>query len=116
MIYHWQRSLLPKHNTTELMVGIFPLAPHHGLLQYIHHVPFNANGVKTGVLQSPTPWNNTILGVPIHRNTYTIFTSNFQNYADLSHVQLFTLSIQDQAPRLPCTSLAGSQLLAYPEV
>ena len=33
---------------------------------------FNANGVKTEVLHSPPPWNNTVLGVPIHRNTYTI--------------------------------------------
>ena len=53
-MYHGQRSLLPKHNTAESMVGLLPLAPHHDLLQYIHHVPFNANGVKTGALQVPT--------------------------------------------------------------
>ena len=40
----------------------------------------------------------------------------FQNFADLSHVQLFTLNVQDQAPRLPQTSPTGSQLSAYPEV
>ena len=32
----------------------------------------------------------------------------FQNFVDLSHVQLFTLNFQDQAPRLPRASLAGS--------
>ena len=62
---------------------------------------FNANRVKTRVLHSPLPWNNTVLGVPIHRNTYTIAHPKFQNFADLSHVQLFTLNIQDQAPQLP---------------
>ena len=98
------------------MVGLLLLYAHHDELQYIHHVPFNSNGVKTGELQSPPPWNNTILGVPIHRNTYTICTSNFQNFADLSHVQLFTLNVQDQAPRLPGNSPTGSQLSAYPEV
>ena len=47
------------------------------------------SGSKPGILQSSAPWNNTVLSVPIHRNAYTIFTSKFQNFADLSHVQLF---------------------------
>ena len=47
-------------------------------------------GSEPGILQSSPPWNNTALGVPIHRNAYTICTSKFQNFADLSHVQLFT--------------------------
>ena len=97
------------------MVGLLPLAPHHDLLQCTHHVPLNANGVKTGALQSPPPWNNTVLDVPIHRNTYTIAHPKFQNFADLSHVQLFTVNVQDQAPRLPRNSHAGSQLSAYLE-
>ena len=42
-------------------------------------------------------------------------TSKFQNSADLSHVQLFTLNVQDQAPRLPRTSPTSSQLSAYPK-
>ena len=86
-MYHRQRSLLPKHNTAESMVGLLPLAPHHDLLQYIHHVPFNANEVKTEALQSRPPWNNTVLGVPIH---IQFAHPKFQNFADLSHVQLFT--------------------------
>ena len=68
--------------------------------------------VKTGVLQSPPPWNNTVLGVPIQRNTYP----KFQNFTDLSHVHLFTLNFQDQAPRLPRASSASSQLSAHPQV
>ena len=73
-------------------------------------------GSKPGVLKSPPPWNNIVLGVPIHRNTYTICTSKFQNFADLSHVQLFTLNFQDQAPRLPRASSTGSQFSAHPQV
>ena len=73
-------------------------------------------GSKPGTLHSPPPWNNTVLGVPLHiYNTYTIAHQNFK-IADLSHVQSFTLNVQDQAPRLPWTSPAGSQLPADPEV
>ena len=36
-------------------------------------------------------------------------------YSERSHVPPFTLNAQDQALRLPQTSLAGSQLSAYPE-
>ena len=74
-------------------------------------------GSKPGTLHSPPPWNNTVLGVPLHiYNTYTIAHQNFQNFAYLSHVQSFTLNVQDQAPRLPWTSPTGSQLPADPEV
>ena len=73
-------------------------------------------GSKPRVLQSPSPWNNTVVVVPIHRNTYTIAHQNFKFFADLSHVQLFTMNMQDQAPWLPRTSPVGSQLSAYPEV
>ena len=72
-------------------------------------------GSKPGTLHSPPPWNNTVLGVPLHiYNTYTIAHQNFK-IADLSHVQSFMLNVQDQAPRLPRTCPASSQLLAYPE-
>ena len=66
--------------TTKSMVGLLPLAPHHNQLQNIHHVPFNANEVKTRVLQSPPPWNNTILGVPILKNTYIVYTSKILKF------------------------------------
>ena len=74
-------------------------------------------GSKPGMLHSPLPWNNTILGVPLHiYNTYTVAHQNFKIFADLSHVQSFTLNVQDQAPWLPWTSPAGSQLPADPKV
>ena len=72
-------------------------------------------GSKPGTLHYPPPWNNTVLGVPSHiYNTYTIAHQHFK-IADLSHAQSFTLNIQDQAPRLPWTSPAGSQLPVDPE-
>ena len=68
------------------------------------------------MLHSPPPWNNTVLGVPLPiYNTYTIAHQHFK-IADPSHVQSSTLNVQDQAPRLPWTSPAGSQLPADPEV
>ena len=73
-------------------------------------------GSKPGTLHSPPPWNNTVLGVPLHiYNTYTIAHQNFK-IADLYHVQSSTLNVQDQASRLPWTFPTGSQLLADPEV
>ena len=73
-------------------------------------------GSKLGTLHSPPPWNNTVLGVPLHLyNTYTIAHQNFK-IADLPHVQSFTLNVQDQASRLPWNFPTGSQLLADIEV
>ena len=40
----------------------------------------------------------------------------FQNFADLSQIQLFNLNVQDQAPWLPGASYTSSQLLAHPQV
>ena len=37
-------------------------------------------GSKPGILQSPPPWNNTVLSVPRHRNTYTIYTSKILKF------------------------------------
>ena len=72
-------------------------------------------GSKPGTLHSPPPWNNTILSVQLHiYNTYTIVHQNFK-IADLSHVQSSTLNVQYQAPWLPWTCPAGSQLSYYPE-
>ena len=81
--------------------GAFAFSSSPWLITIYTSCTFNANGVKTGVLESPPPWNNTVLGVPIHRNTYP----KFQNFVDLCHVQLFTLNFQDQAP-LASTSLS----------
>ena len=81
----------PKNNITKSMVGPLPLAPHHDYLQHMLACIFNASGSKPGVLQSPPPWNNTILGVPIH---IQFAHPNFKIVLDLPHVQ-------DQAPRLP---------------
>ena len=90
MMYNRQGSLLSKHNTAESMVGILPLAPHHDLLQYIHHVHFNANAVKTRALQS-LPLGITPSSVFQYIGIHIQFTHpKFQNFADLSHVQLFT--------------------------
>ena len=51
-------------------------------------------GSKPGTLHSPPPWNNTVLGVPLHiYNTYTIAHQNFK-IADLSYVQSFTLNVK----------------------
>ena len=73
-------------------------------------------GSKPGTLHYPPPWNNTILGVPLHiYNIYTIAHQNFK-IADLSRVQPSTLNVQDQASQLPWTFPAGSQLPADPEV
>ena len=73
-------------------------------------------GSKTGTLHSPPPWNNTVLGVPLHiYNTYTVAHQNFK-ITDLSHIQSSTLNIHDQAPRLPWASPAGSWLPADPKV
>ena len=73
-------------------------------------------GSIPGTLHYPPPWNNIVLGVPLHiYNTYTITHQNFKT-ADLPHVQSSTLNVQYQASRLPWTSLAGSQLPADPEV
>ena len=52
MIYHRQRSQLPKHNMTKSMVGIFPLAPHHDPLQYMHHVHLMQWGQNRGVTKT----------------------------------------------------------------
>ena len=43
-------------------------------------------------------------------------TSKFQNFANLSHVQLFTLNVQNQAPPLPELLLLvlSSQLILKP--
>ena len=41
----------PKHNTIKSMVGLFPLAPHHDSLQYIHHVRLMQQGQNRGVTQ-----------------------------------------------------------------
>ena len=79
------------------MVGLFPLAPHQDLLQYIHHVPFNANGVKTEALQSPPPWNNIVLGVPIHIQ----FAHQISKFCRSIRRSIIYLNFQDQAPRLP---------------
>ena len=49
MIDHQQRFHWPKHNTTKSMVGLFPLAPHHDSLQYIHHVHLMQRGQNWGV-------------------------------------------------------------------
>ena len=40
---------------------------------------------------------------------------NFKIFVDLSHIQLFTLNVKDQAPQLTRTSPAGSQLSTYPK-
>ena len=45
---HQQRFRSLKHNTTKSMVGIFPLAPHHDSLQYIHHVHLMQRGQNQG--------------------------------------------------------------------
>ena len=50
----------PKHNITKSMVGIFPLAPHHDSLQYIHHVYLMQRGQNWGVT-FPSPFNSTLL-------------------------------------------------------
>ena len=71
---------------------------------------------KPGTLHSPPPWNNTVLGVPLHiYNTYIIAHQNFK-IAYLYDVQSSTLNVHDQASWLPWTFPAGSQLLADPEV
>ena len=52
--------------------GDFAFSSLPQLITYIHQ----ANGVKTETLHSPPPWNNTVLGVPLHLyNTYTICRS-----------------------------------------
>ena len=50
-----------KHNTTKLMVGLFPLAPHHDYLQYMYHVYLMQTGSKSGCY-IPLPCNSTVLG------------------------------------------------------
>ena len=76
---------------------------------------FNVTGVKTGALESPPPWNNTI-GVPIHKNTYTICTSKISKFCRSVSHSIIYLNFQDQSPQLPRASLAGSQLSAHPQV
>ena len=49
MIDHRERFCSPKHNTTKSVVGLFPLAPHHDSLQYVHHVPLMQWGQNQGV-------------------------------------------------------------------
>ena len=46
-------------------------------------------GSKPGTLHSPPPWNNTVLGVPLHiYNTYTIAHQNskLQIYPTFNHL------------------------------
>ena len=59
-IDHRQRFHSPKHNTTKLVVGLLPLAPHHNSSQYIHHVHLMQQGQNQGVT-FPSPFNSTTL-------------------------------------------------------
>ena len=77
---------------------------------------FNVTGVKIVALKSPPPWNNTVLSVPIHKNTYTICTSKISKFCRSVPRSIIYLNFQDQAPRLPRASLAGSQLSSHPQV
>ena len=60
--------------------GAFAFKSTPWLITLLHHIPFNANRVKTRVLQSPLPWNNTLLSVPILRKAYTIYTSKISKF------------------------------------
>ena len=54
----------------------------HTMINYNIHIMYllMQSGSKLWVLQSPPPWNNTVLGVPILRNTYTIYTSKISKF------------------------------------
>ena len=74
----------------------------HTTINYNIHIMYllMQPGSKLGILQSPPPWNNTILSVPIHRNTYTICTSNFK-ILQICPILNYLLELSGQAPRLP---------------
>ena len=74
-IYHRQRSPLPKHTQQNRWWGFFL-----ELLTTINYIIYiMQTGSKPGTLHSPPPWNNTVLGVPLHiYNTYTIAHQNFK--------------------------------------
>ena len=65
-IYHRQLSLFPKHTQPNRWWVFFSFSSSPQLITIYTSCTFNENGVKTRTLQSPPPWNNTILGVPIH--------------------------------------------------
>ena len=102
MINQWWRFCLYLHTTINYNIYIMYL--------------LNVTGVKTSALQSPPPWNNTVLDVPIHKNTYTICTSKISKFCRSVPHSIIYLSFQDQAPRLPRASPTGSQLSSHPQV
>ena len=57
------------------MVGIFLYL--HPVINYNIYIMYllMQKGSKPRCYIPPPPWNNTVLGVPILRNTYTIYTS-----------------------------------------
>ena len=116
MIYHQHWSLLPKHTQPNRWWGFCLYL--HTMINYNIYIMylFNVTGVKTGALQSPSPWDNIVLDVPIHKNTYAICTSKIKkNCRSVPHSIIY-LNFQDQAPWLPWASPAGSQLSSHPQI
>ena len=77
-----------------------PLAPHHDLLQYIHHIPFNANEVKTGALQNHTPHR-----VLENKTPEEVFSSK---KPEVSHLRIFGCFVYIHIPKEKRTKLDPS--------
>ena len=100
MIDHRQLPLLPKHTRPNRWWGFFL-----ELLTMINYIIYIMQTWSKPRCYIPLPLGITSSSMFQYRVIHIQYiyncTSKFQNLADLSHVHLFTLNVQDQAPQLP---------------